>query len=132
MSDERAPRSVTAARPAAASERSVTLDVSILGREFKVACGEGERNELLEAVAFLDRRMREIRDAGKVSGTDRIAVMAALNIAHELLRDRRAAAAAAQVRAGSAGAIDAEDARRKIQSMQAAIDEMLAGQEKLF
>jgi cell division protein ZapA len=132
MSDERAPRSVTAARPAAASERSVTLDVSILGREFKVACGEGERNELLEAVAFLDRRMREIRDAGKVSGTDRIAVMAALNIAHELLRDRRAAAAAAQVRASSAGAIDAEDARRKIQSMQAAIDEMLAGQEKLF
>ena len=131
MSDERAPRSVTAARPAAASERSVTLDVSILGREFKVACGEGERNELLEAVAFLDRRMREIRDAGKVSGTDRIAVMAALNIAHELLRDRRAAAAA-QVRASSAGAIDAEDARRKIQSMQAAIDEMLAGQEKLF
>jgi cell division protein ZapA len=132
MSDERAPRSVTAARPAAASERSVTLDVSILGREFKVACREGERNELLEAVTFLDRRMREIRDAGKVSGTDRIAVMAALNIAHELLRDRRAAAAAAQVRASSAGAIDAEDARRKIQSMQAAIDEMLAGQEKLF
>jgi cell division protein ZapA len=130
MSDERAPRGVTGARPgAAAPERSMTLDVTILGREFKVACRESERNELLEAVAFLDRRMREIRDGGKVSGTDRIAVMAALNIAHELLRGRRAAAAP---RASEAGAIDADDARRKIQSMQAAIDEMLAGQEKLF
>ena len=132
MSDERAPRSVAAATPGGASERSVTLDVTILGREFKVACREGERNELLEAVAFLDRRMREIRDAGKVSGTDRIAVMAALNIAHDLLRDRRAGATAAQARATNGGAIDAEDARRKIQSMQAAIEEMLAGQEKLF
>lgn len=129
MSDERAPRSAAAARPGGPSERTVTLDVTILGREFKVACREGERNELLEAVAFLDRRMREIRDAGKVSGTDRIAVMAALNIAHELLRDRRASATA---RTSNAGAIDAEDARRKIQSMQAAIEEMLAGQEKLF
>jgi hypothetical protein len=53
--------------------RTVTLDVSILGRDFKVACKEDERDELLEAVALLDRRMREIRDAGKVSGTDRIA-----------------------------------------------------------
>jgi cell division protein ZapA len=130
MSDERAPRGVAGARPGtAAPERSITLDVTILGREFKVACRESERNELLEAVAFLDRRMREIRDSGKVSGTDRIAVMAALNIAHELLRGRRAAAAP---RAIEAGAIDADDARRKIQSMQAAIDEMLAGQEKLF
>ena len=132
MSDERAPRSAAASRPGAAGERSVMLDVTILGREFKVACPEGERNELLEAVAFLDRRMREIRETGKVSGTDRIAVMAALNIAHELLRDRRASATAAQARASNPGAIDAEDARRKIQSMQAAIDEMLAGQEKLF
>ena len=69
--------------------RTVTLDVTILGRDFKVACKEDERDELLEAVALLDRRMREIRDAGKVSGTDRIAVMAGLNIAHELLRERR-------------------------------------------
>ena len=75
---------------------------------------------------LLDKRMREIRDAGKVTGTDRIAVMTALNFAHELLRERRAAAAA------SAGAIDGESARRRIQSMQTAIDAALAGQEKLF
>ena len=70
--------------------RTITLDITILGREFKVACKERERDELLEAVALLDKRMREIRDAGKVTGTDRIAVMTALNFAHELLRERRA------------------------------------------
>jgi len=72
-------------------DRSITLDVAILGREFKVACKESERAELVEAVAYLDRRMREIRDAGKVSGTDRIAVMAALNIAHELMQSKQRA-----------------------------------------
>ncbi|MFI4887239.1 MAG: cell division protein ZapA [Burkholderiales bacterium] len=115
--------------------RTVTLDVMILGREFKVACKEGERAELTEAVAMLDRRMREIRDAGKVSGTDRIAVMAALNIAHELLRERRGVFApdrdAAELPAAGA-AIDGAAVRRRIEAMQAAIDLTLAGQEKLF
>jgi len=109
--------------------RNITLDITILGREFKVACKENERAELTEAVALLDKRMREIRDAGKVTDTDRIAVMTALNFAHELLRERRAAAAAA---APSPSAIDDESARRRIQSMQTAIDQALAGQEKLF
>jgi cell division protein ZapA len=109
-----------------AAARTITLDITILGREFKVACKENERAELTEAVALLDKRMREIRDAGKVTGTDRIAVMTALNFAHELLRERRAAAAASE------GAIDGESARRRIQSMQTAIDAALAGQEKLF
>jgi cell division protein ZapA len=109
--------------------RTITLDITILGREFKVACKENERAELTEAVALLDRRMREIRDAGKVTGTDRIAVMTALNFAHELLRERRVAARAA---ATEEGAIDGDAVRRKIQSMRAAIDQVLAGQEKLF
>lgn len=110
-----------------ASDRTVTLEVAILGREFKVACKESERAELIEAVAFLDRRMREIRDAGKVSGTDRIALMAALNIAHELLRMRKMSSPPR----GDA-AIDADAARSRIRAMQAAIDQMMAGQEKLF
>ena len=115
--------------------RTLTLDVTILGREFKVACKEGEREELVEAVAMLDRRMREIRDGGKVSGAERIAVMAALNIAHELLRERHAVAAqaaAAPVLSATGAAIDDEAARRRIQAMQAAIDQTLGGQEKLF
>lgn len=112
------------------SARTIQLDITILGREFKVACKESEREELSEAVALLDRRMREIRDAGKVTGTDRIAVMTALNFAHELLRARRAAESEAAPAAD--GAIDAESARRRIRSMQTAIDQALAGQEKLF
>ena len=145
MSDERSPLrplSGPSTRPAGLTERSVTLDVTILGREFKVACRESERAELGEAVAFLDRRMRDIRDSGKVNGTDRIAVMAALNIAHELLRTRRAAAvpspavaaatAAAPAARSDDATIDADAARRRIELMRAAIDEMLAGQEKLF
>src|SRR6476469_2843993 len=116
------------ARPA----RPVRLDVTILGREFKVACKDDEREELTEAVTLLDRRMREIRDGGKVSGTDRIAVMAAINIAHELLRERHAAAHATPVLPATGAAIDGEAARRRISAMQAAIDQTLAGQEKLF
>ena len=110
----------------------ITLDVTILGRDFKVACEESEREELTQAVALLDKRMREIRDGGKVSGTDRIAMMAALNIAHELLRERHAAAHATPVLPATGAAIDGEAARRRISAMQAAIDQALAGQEKLF
>ena len=113
--------------------RALTLDVTILGRDFKVACKEDERDALMEAVALLDRRMREIRDAGKVSGTDRIAVMAGLNIAHDLLRERRASTIAPTAPSAAAGeSFDAEAARRRIQAMQATIDETLAGQENLF
>ena len=122
------------------ASRPVTLDVTILGRDLKIACKESEREELGEAVTFLDRRMREIRDAGKVTGGERIAVMAALNIANELLRERKAvksgtagaSAASASSIAAAGGAIDDDAARRRIRTMQAAIDQALAGQEKLF
>ncbi|HMA30722.1 MAG TPA: cell division protein ZapA, partial [Casimicrobiaceae bacterium] len=110
------------------ASRMVTLDVSILGRSFKIACKESEREELGEAVTFLDGRMREIRDAGKVTGGERIAVMAALNIANELLRERRSAAPGAPGLAAAGGAIDGDAARRRIRAMQAAIDQALAGQ----
>ncbi len=124
-------------RPAASAERTATLDVTLLGREYKVACKESERAELLDAVAFVDRRMREIRDAGKsAAGVERVAVMAALNIAHDLLRERRGAAAAparATAAAPTQGAgVDEQGVRRRIADMQSAIDQVLAGQEKLF
>jgi len=124
-------------RPAAPAERTATLDVTLLGREYKVACKESERAELLDAVAFVDRRMREIRDAGKnAAGVERVAVMAALNIAHDLLRERRTAGGApvnatAAPSARGAGVDDAS-VRRRIADMQSAIDQVLAGQEKLF
>jgi cell division protein ZapA len=106
--------------------KGAQLDVMILGREYRVACAEDERAALLEAVAFLDARMREIRDGGKVSGVDRIAVMAALNIANELLRERKESSR------GAAVVVDAAEGRGRISRMNAVIDEALAVQDKLF
>jgi cell division protein ZapA len=111
-------------------DKSVTLDINLLGRDYKVACKEHERAELMEAVAYLDRQMREIRGGGKIAGVDRIAVMAALNITNELLRARKAPPPPRVSEASEP--IDGAVVRRRIQSMQAAIDQALAGQEKLF
>jgi cell division protein ZapA len=105
---------------------TLQLDVTILGREYRVACPEDEQAELLEAVALLDGRMREIRDKGRTGGVDRIAVMAALNIANELLRERKKPARAA------GRPIDAPVAQRRIRDMGEAIDKVLASQDKLF
>lgn len=62
--------------------------ITILGKEYLIACSEDEKAELHASAGYLDKKMREIRDSGKVIGTDRIAVMAALNIAHELLHNK--------------------------------------------
>jgi len=96
------------------------LDVSILDREFRVACPEDERAELLDSVAYLDRKMREIRDAGKIASVERIAIMAALNITHELLTTR------------IGGGFDLAEFKRRMQSMQATIDDALVDQDQLF
>lgn len=64
------------------------VTVTILGKEFIVACPENERPALVAAAGYLDRKMREIQASGKVMGTERTAIMAALNIAHELLELR--------------------------------------------
>jgi len=69
------------------SEREpAQVTVRILEKEYFVACPPGERDDLLESAAFLNGRMREIRDSGKIVGLDRIAVMAALNLANEYLK----------------------------------------------
>ena len=96
------------------------IDISILGRNYKIACEEGERVALLEAVAYLDGKMGEIKSTGKVNGTDRIAVMAALNIAHELLSTKLG------------NGFDIGQAKRRISLIEAKLDEVLARQDKLF
>lgn len=60
------------------------VTLSILGKEYRIACSEDERQSLLNAAQLLDQQMRKIHDTGKVSGNDRIAVLAALNLAHDL------------------------------------------------
>lgn len=72
--------------PAASAPTAVT--VQILDKEYRVACPADEQEALLRSASFLNKKMKEIRDSGKVIGTDRIAVMAALNLAHDLLRSR--------------------------------------------
>jgi cell division protein ZapA len=64
------------------------LSVRILEKEYIVACEPHERTELLDSAEILNKSMREIRDSGKIAGLDRIAVMAGLNLAHEVLRLR--------------------------------------------
>ncbi len=61
------------------------ITVTILDKEYLIACTDEERHELMRSAEYLDKKMREIRETGKVVGSDRIAVMAALNISHELL-----------------------------------------------
>jgi len=102
------------------AEKISSLDVTILDREFRVACPEDERAELQDAVAYLDKKMREIRDAGKIASVERIAIMAALNIAHELLTTR------------VGGGFDLADLKRRMQAMQETIDLALIDQNELF
>jgi cell division protein ZapA len=102
------------------ADSAKTIEVSILGRNYRVSCADGEHEALMRAVDYLDAKMGEIKNVGKVNGTDRIAVMAALNIAHELL--------SMKVGAG----FDIGDAKRRINSIEAKLDAAIAQQEKLF
>ena len=103
------------------TSKAKTLDVTIMGRNYKVACTDEERESLLAAVSYLDGKMNEIKATGKVASAERIAVMAALNIANQLLGSKSGAAD-----------IDLESYRRRINSMQATLDQALDPQEKLL
>jgi cell division protein ZapA len=102
------------------AETPKTVEVNLLGRSYRVACAEGERESLMQAVAYLDAKMNEIRKAGKVMGAERIAVMAALNVAHELL----------STKLGSG--FDVGLAKRRMADIESRLDAAIAKQEKLF
>ena len=102
------------------AEGGNTVEVNLLGRTYRVACEESERESLMQAVAYLDGKMNEIRKSGKVTGSERVAVMAALNVAHELL----------SVRLGSG--FDVGQAKRRIHAIESKIDAAIAKQENLF
>jgi cell division protein ZapA len=71
------------------TEKAARVSIRILEKEYQVACLPEERSELLDSAEYLNEKMREIRDAGNIIGLDRIAVMAALNLANELLKVKR-------------------------------------------
>lgn len=95
------------------------LQINVMGREFRVACPEDEQKGLLEAVDYLNKKMSEIRDNGKVIGLERIAIMAALNIAHELL-------------ATKVGGFDIAQLKRRMNGMATMLDRAMNDQSKLF
>lgn len=96
------------------------IEVTVLDRKLRIACKEEERDDLLKAVQYLDAKMREIRDGGKVIGGERIAILAALNVAHELLSTR------------AGGGFDMSEFKRRMRGMVAVIDEAMSAQEDLF
>lgn len=110
-----------------------SLTVNILGRDYRLSCEPAERETLLAAVAHVDRNMQAIRDQGKIAGTERIAVFAALNIASELL-SHRAVEGGASLEAASTRSESVADPEilRRMQAIDAVLDTALASQERLF
>jgi len=98
------------------TDKSATgITIHILDKEYMIACDEDERHDLQRSAEYLDKKMREIRDSGKIIGSDRIAVMAALNISHELLAQD-----------GGGGTVKADiSINTRIRSIQEKIDDAL-------
>ena len=105
-----------------------TLEVKLLGKDYRVACEPGEREALQAAVAYLDDKFKEAGEkatsSARASG-ERVAVMMALNLAHELL-------AAKNTPANVAMALESESVQRRINFIEAKLDESLAQHEQLF
>lgn len=93
------------------------LKVSIMGREFQINCPEQEREEIQLAAVYLDDKIQEIKTEGKVIDSERVAMIAALKITHELLSLR--------CRAG----FDIEEFKRRIAALKKKIDEAITGSE---
>ena len=100
-------------------QESKGMDVNIMGREFRVSCDDDEREALMMAVSYLDKKMCEIRDSGKVAGVERIAIMAALNIAHDYLTARPADP-------------DTVEMQARLDRIGGLLDQALAQQDNLF
>ena len=97
-----------------------TLTVNLGGREYRMACASDEKELLLTCARYVDQKMSSIQASNKVMGTDRIAALAALQIAQELFA------------AKSADGLSVGELRRRLRDLNTLADEMLAPQEKLF
>ena len=103
------------------------LDVKIMGREYRVACSPEERDALLAAVDLVDNKMRDIAQRTKNTIAERVAVMAALNIAHEHLSTPKTAAPENP----GENLVDTSETKRRIGVMGARLDAVLAPQQQL-
>ena len=71
------------------SQSAEPVRITIMGKEYQIACPPDERADLFASASLIDQRMRELRDGGRVVGAERIAVMVALNLAHEMIEGRQ-------------------------------------------
>ncbi|MBW8899348.1 MAG: cell division protein ZapA [Massilia sp.] len=101
----------------------IQLDVNIMGQPYRLACRDGEEATLREAVAYLDGKMCALRDSGKVKGTDRIAVMAALSVAAEFL--------SVKAPQGPLADLTILEVKQKLEAMHTVLDAALSPQENL-
>jgi cell division protein ZapA len=101
----------------------IHLDVLIMGQSYRLGCKEGEQKTLREAVGYLDAKMCALRDTGRVKGTDRIAVMAALSVAAELLSVKSPQ--------GPLSDMSMLEVKTKLEAMHAVLDSALSPQENL-
>ena len=102
----------------------IHLDVTIMGQPYRLACRDGEERTLREAVTYLDGKMCQLRDSGKVKGTDRIAVMAALSVAAEFLSVKSPQ--------GPLSDMSILEVKQKLEAMHTVLDKALTPQENLF
>ena len=96
-----------------------TVKVNILDKDYQVSCPAAERDALVESARYLDQQMRTIRQGGKVVGVERIAVMAALNITHELIRQ------------GQQSSLGSQDLQERIRRLTKRIDESINSVRKM-
>jgi cell division protein ZapA len=101
----------------------IYLDVTIMGQPYRLACKEGEQTTLRDAVRYLDGKMTALRDSGKVKGSDRIAVMAALSVAAEFLSVKSPQ--------GPLSDMSMLEVKQKLEAMHSVLDQALAPQENL-
>lgn len=107
------------------------LDITLLGKEYRVACPPEEQPALLAAVAYVDEKMHDIAEKTKSNISERIAVMAALNIAHEHL-SKKPSSAETPSQTGTEPGLDFGSVKRRISDMEAQLAAVLEPQERLI
>lgn len=110
------------------------IAITVMGREFRVAAPAGEERQLIASVDYLNQKMKEIRDGGKIVGNERIAIMAALNIAHEHLHSAGGGEKPDDkpAKAVTHSSIDEAFVKRKMETFESILEKAVSDQEKLF
>ncbi len=103
------------------NEKEEAMNITVMGREFSVNCPHDEREELLQAAAYLDRKIQEIKEEGKVVSSERILIIAALSLSHETQIMRKGK--------GKGNSFDISEFKRRIVRMRNKLDEVLVKKE---